>query len=72
MLFPRELAVPERRCYLADKLKIQALECSRCQLNISADKPQTICPQRAGVLYVRSDLSGLRGIANRKQNLTGS
>src|SRR5271165_5432266 len=46
--------------------KIAALECSRCEHIVSADKPQTICPQCAGSLYVRYDLSPLYGQAKRE------
>jgi threonine synthase len=45
--------------------KIAFLECSRCNARISADTPQTTCPvcstPPAGSLYVRYDLSHLRG-----------
>jgi threonine synthase len=44
---------------------IAYLECSRCHTHISARTPQTVCPQcadqPAGSLYVRYDLSLLRG-----------
>jgi threonine synthase len=44
---------------------IDFLECSRCNARLSADTPQTICTQcpkpPAGSLYVRYDLSHLRG-----------
>jgi len=46
--------------------KIKHFECSRCHIAISADKPQTLCPNCAGSLYVRYDLTPLRGIANRE------
>jgi threonine synthase len=41
------------------------VECSRCHLSLSADQPQTLCPQCKGPLYVRYDLQPLRGIATR-------
>ena len=45
--------------------KIAYLECSRCHAHVSAELPQTVCPvcpvQPAGSLYVRYDLSHLRG-----------
>jgi threonine synthase len=45
--------------------KIAYLECSRCHAHASADTPQTVCPvcptEPAGSLYVRYDLSHLRG-----------
>ncbi|MGD0914104.1 MAG: threonine synthase [Terracidiphilus sp.] len=44
---------------------IAFLECSRCHAHISADTPQTVCTEcpapPAGSLYVRYDLSALRG-----------
>ena len=44
---------------------IDFLECSRCNARLSADTPQTICTQcpqpPAGSLYVRYNLSHLRG-----------
>ncbi len=46
--------------------KISHLECSRCHAHFSAEKPQTVCPQCAGALYVRYDLAPLRGIAARE------
>lgn len=45
--------------------KIKNFQCSRCQETISAEKPQTVCPACAGSLYVRYDLSPLRGAAAR-------
>ena len=47
--------------------KISHLECSRCHAHLSADKPQTLCPQCAGALYVRYDLAPLRGVAARQE-----
>ena len=47
--------------------KIVNLECSRCNEKVSAESPQTVCPRCAGALYVRYDLSGLRGAAKREQ-----
>jgi len=50
--------------------KIAYLECSRCHAHISADTPQTVCPvcpsQPAGSLYVRCDLSQLRGTSPQR------
>ena len=44
---------------------IAFLQCSRCHANISADTPQTVCPQcptqPAGSLFVHYDLSHLKG-----------
>jgi len=47
--------------------KISHLECSRCHAHVSAEKPQTVCPQCAGALYVRYDLAPLRGTAARQE-----
>lgn len=47
--------------------KIKNLECSKCRETVSAEMPQTLCPQCKGSLYVRYDLSGLRGTAKREQ-----
>ncbi|HUB50966.1 MAG TPA: threonine synthase [Terracidiphilus sp.] len=44
---------------------ISYLECSRCHAHLSADSPQTLCTKcpepPAGSLYVRYDLTSLRG-----------
>jgi threonine synthase len=40
-------------------------ECSRCHAHLSADNPQTLCPQCAGALYVRYDMDSLRQTASR-------
>ncbi len=46
---------------------IAFLECARCHAHISAETPQTVCPKctsaPAGSLFVRYDLSHLRGTA---------
>ncbi|HXC47825.1 MAG TPA: threonine synthase [Candidatus Sulfotelmatobacter sp.] len=47
--------------------KISHLECSRCHAHLAAEKPQTVCPQCAGALYVRYDLTPLRGVAARQE-----
>jgi threonine synthase len=60
-----ELHAVERRCYLAKMPKIKNLECSRCKSTVSAEKPQTICPKCTGSLYVRYDLTPLKGTASR-------
>jgi threonine synthase len=44
---------------------IAKLECSRCKKSVSAETPQTLCPHCSGSLYVRYDLTALRGIAAR-------
>src|SRR5256885_230565 len=50
--------------------KISHFECSRCKKTVSADKPQTLCPDCAGSLYVRYDLSAARGTARRNAIVT--
>jgi threonine synthase len=40
--------------------RIAYLECTKCGAHVSADRPQTICPQDGGVLYVRYDLAALK------------
>src|SRR5216684_2614104 len=59
------LPLPVPRCYLRFMPKISHFECSRCKKKVPADKPQTLCPDCAGSLYVRYDLSGARGTARR-------
>lgn len=44
---------------------IKNLECSRCKSTVTAETPQTVCPQCKGSLYVRYDLSPVRGVASR-------
>jgi threonine synthase len=39
---------------------IAYLECSRCHAHVSAETPQTVCPQCGGVLFVRYDMAALR------------
>src|SRR5258708_34333593 len=53
------------RCYLRFMPKISHFECSRCKKTVPADRPQTLCPDCAGSLYVRYDLSAARGAARR-------
>ena len=45
--------------------KIKNLECSRCKSTLSADTPQTLCPECKGSLYVRYDLKPLHGVDSR-------
>src|ERR1700723_3151615 len=49
---------------------IAYLECSRCHAHLSAETPQTVCTecpdQPAGSLYVRYDLSHLKGTSPRE------
>ncbi|OLE56637.1 MAG: threonine synthase [Chloroflexi bacterium 13_1_20CM_2_59_7] len=40
--------------------RIAYLECAMCGAHVSADRPQTICPQDGGVLYVRYNLGPLK------------
>ena len=40
--------------------RIAYLECAKCGAHVSADRPQTICPQDGGVLYVRYNLDPLK------------
>jgi threonine synthase len=44
---------------------IAYLECSRCHTRITAEKPQSLCPQCGGVLFVRYDMAALRQSASR-------
>jgi len=44
---------------------IAFLECARCEHQISADTPQTLCPLCAGSLYVRYDMEKLKRTAKR-------
>jgi threonine synthase len=44
---------------------IAYLECSRCRTQITAEKPQSLCPQCGGVLFVRYDMAALRQSASR-------
>jgi len=46
--------------------KIAYLECTKCRRHISGDKPQTICPEDGGSLYVRYDLDSLKGKFTRE------
>src|ERR1700728_4194283 len=44
---------------------IAYLECTRCRTQITAETPQTLCPQCGGVLFVRYDMAALRASASR-------
>ena len=46
---------------------IAYLECSRCHHQVSADRPQTLCPVDAGTLYVRYDMDALKKNAKRER-----
>ncbi len=46
--------------------KIAFLECSKCGAQLSAERPQTVCPQDGGSLYVRYDVETLRGRFRRE------
>ncbi|HZU30406.1 MAG TPA: threonine synthase [Candidatus Angelobacter sp.] len=41
--------------------KIAYLECTKCGEHLSGAQPQTICPKDGGSLYVRYDLTALKG-----------
>ncbi len=45
--------------------RIAYLECTKCGAHISAEHPQTLCPNDGGVLYVRYDLENLKHHFNR-------
>jgi len=42
-------------------MRISYLECTRCGAQLSADRPQNVCPKDGGVLYARYDLASLKG-----------
>jgi threonine synthase len=44
---------------------IAYLECSRCPAQISAESPQTVCPQCGGALFVRYDMAAIRRSTSR-------
>ncbi len=46
--------------------KITYLECTKCGRHLSAEEPQTICPQDGGSLYARYDLDSLKGKFTRE------
>src|ERR1700757_608783 len=46
---------------------IAYLECTRCQNQVSASTPQTLCPLCAGSLYVRYDMDRLKETARRDE-----
>ena len=46
---------------------IAYLECTRCHTHFSAETPQTLCPQCAGILFVRYDMAALRQSASRDE-----
>ena len=51
---------------------IKHLECSRCNATVSAETPQTLCPECKGALYVRYDLNSLHGIGARHAIVQGA
>lgn len=51
---------------------IKHLECSRCAETVSAETPQTLCPKCKGALYVRYDLTPLRGVGAREAVVQGA
>jgi len=50
--------------------RITHLECTKCGQRLSADNPQTVCPQDGGVLYARYDLNAIKATLSPGQ-LTG-
>ena len=40
--------------------RVLHLECTRCGECLPADRPQTVCPKDAGILYARYDLQAIR------------
>ena len=40
--------------------RLTHLECTRCGQHFPADRPQTVCPKDAGILYVRYDLAAIK------------
>src|SRR5882757_2960047 len=51
-------------------MKIEYFECTRCGEHFPADRPQNVCPNDAGVLYARYELSVLRDNL-RREDLRG-
>ena len=47
--------------------RLTHLECTRCGQQLSADKPQTICPKDGGVLYAHYDLPAIKKTFSREQ-----
>ncbi len=45
---------------------ISFLECSKCGAQLSAERPQTVCPRDAGSLYVRYDMAAIARSFTRK------
>jgi threonine synthase len=45
---------------------IAYLECTRCRTQITAEIPQSLCPQCGGVLFVRYDMAALAQSASRE------
>ena len=40
--------------------RLTHLECTRCGEHFPADRPQTVCPKDAGILYARYDLDAIK------------
>src|SRR5258707_9427317 len=40
--------------------RLTHLECTRCGEHFPADRPQTVCPNDAGILYARYDLEAIK------------
>ena len=51
-------------------MRISHLECTRCGEHLPADRPQNTCPKDGGVLFVRYDLSAMKG-KFRREDLRG-
>src|SRR5271156_2331981 len=51
-------------------MRISYLECTRCGEQLSADRPQNVCPKDGGVLFARYDLGSLKGKL-RREDLAG-
>lgn len=41
-------------------MSLTHLECTRCGEHYPADRPQTVCPKDAGILYARYDLAAIK------------
>jgi threonine synthase len=48
-------------------MQIAYFECTRCGEHLSADRPQNVCPNDGGVLFVRYDLASLKGKLRREE-----
>src|SRR5208282_1148747 len=55
----RKPAVGSRNAKLSIVM-LTHLECTRCGEHYPADRPQSVCPKDAGVLYARYDLAAIK------------